>query len=92
MKAKPLFSNVLVLPKEATKQTAGGLIIPDTAQEATMLGTVVAVGNGTPKVPMEVKEGNTVLFSRYLGVEVLVDGKAHLILNQENILAVVEEE
>lgn len=90
MKAKPLNSNVLVLPKEAGQQTAGGLIIMPSAESKTMLGTVVAVGPGTDKMPMEVKEGDTVLFGRYIGVEVVVENTTYLMLNQENILAIIE--
>lgn len=91
MKLKPLFDNVLVLPKGADQRTAGGLIIPETAQEAPLIGTVVAVGAGSSDGPMEVAEGDTVIYAKYVGSEVDVEGVAHLILNQRSILAKVEE-
>lgn len=91
MKLKPLFDNVLVLPKEADQRTASGLIIPTTAQEAPLIGVVIAVGPGTAECPMELKEGDNVIYAKYVGSEVDVGGVAHLILNQRSILAKVEE-
>lgn len=92
MKLKPLFDNVLVLPKEAEQRTAGGLIIPDSAKEPPLIGTVIAVGNGAPGEIMELQKGDTVIYAKYVGADVDVEGVSHIILNQRSILAVIEEE
>ncbi|ABF46524.1 MULTISPECIES: co-chaperone GroES [Deinococcus] len=93
---KPLGDRVLVEIIEETEQkTAGGLYVPDTAKEKSQRGKVVAVGNGKlldngTRVPLEVKEGDTVYFAKYGGTEVNLDGKNYSILNERDILATVE--
>ena len=86
---KPLADRVLIEPKEAEKQTAAGLYIPDTAKEKPQQGTVLAAGPGKKDEPMEVKEGDVVLFGKYAGTEVSVDDKKYLIVKQSDILAIL---
>ena len=88
MTIKPLSDRVLVLPNPAEEKTAGGLFIPDTAKEKPLRGKVVAVGPGTAEVKMEVKEGDTVLYGKYAGTEINVDGTDYLIMKQSDILAI----
>ena len=88
MAIKPLSDRVLVLPNPAEEKTAGGLFIPDTAKEKPLMGKVVAVGTGTAEVKMEVKEGDTVLYGKYAGTEINVDGTDYLIMKQSDILAI----
>ncbi len=89
MKVKPLSDRVLIQPNPAEEKTAGGLIIPDTAKEKPLAGKVVAVGPGTSEVKMEVKAGDQVLYGKYAGTEVTVDGTDYLIMRQSDILAIV---
>lgn len=89
MKIKPLADRVIIEPKAAETQTAGGLFIPDTAKEKPLEGTVVAVGGGTAEVKMEVKVGDTVLYGKYAGTEISHQGKDYLIMKQNDILAVI---
>lgn len=89
MNVKPLSDRVLVLPNEAEEKTAGGLIIPDTAKEKPLAGKVVAVGPGTKDVQMEVKVGDEVLYGKYSGTEITVDGTAYLMMKQSDIMAVI---
>ncbi len=89
MKVKPLSDRVLIEPKAAEEKTAGGLIIPDTAKEKPLEGKVVAVGPGTSEVTMEVKAGDQVLYGKYAGTEITIDGKQYLIMRQSDILAVI---
>lgn len=89
MKIKPLADRVVIEPKAAETQTAGGLFIPDTAKEKPLTGTVVAVGGGTSEVKMEVKVGDTVLYGKYAGTEITHEGKDYLIMKQNDILAVI---
>ena len=91
MTIKPLSDRVLVLPNPAEEKTAGGLFIPDTAKEKPLMGKVVAVGPGTAEVTMEVKEGDTVLYGKYSGTELEVEGEKYLIMRQSDVLAVVEK-
>ena len=84
---KPLADRVLIEPKEAETQTASGIFIPDTAKEKPQQGTVLAAGPGKKDEPMEVKEGDVVLYGKYAGTEVTVDGKKYLIVKQSDILA-----
>ncbi|MBQ0045156.1 MAG: co-chaperone GroES [Bacteroidales bacterium] len=84
---KPLADRVLVEPKEAETKTAGGLIIPDTAKEKPQQGVVIAAGPGKKDEPMEVKVGDTVLYGKYAGTEVALDGVKYLIMKQSDILA-----
>ena len=88
MTIKPLSARVLVLPNPAEEKTAGGLFIPDTAKEKPLMGKVVAVGPGTSEVKMEVKEGDQVLYGKYAGTEINVDGTDYLIMKQSDILAI----
>lgn len=88
MTIKPLSDRVLVLPNPAEEKTAGGLFIPDTAKEKPLMGKVVAVGPGTTDVKMEVKEGDNVLYGKYAGTEINVDGVDYLIMKQSDILAI----
>jgi chaperonin GroES len=86
---KPLADRVLVEPAPAETKTAGGLIIPDTAKEKPMKGKVLAIGNGKPEEPMTVKVGDTVLYGKYAGTEIQVDGKDLLIMRESDIYAVI---
>ena len=89
MNVKPLSDRVLVLPNPAEEKTAGGLIIPDTAKEKPLAGKVVAVGPGTSEVKMEVKAGDQVLYGKYAGQEIQIDGVDYLIMKQNDILAII---
>ncbi len=89
MKIKPLSDRVLIEPNPAEEKTAGGLYVPETAKEKPLAGKVVAVGPGTSEVKMEVKVGDTVLYGKYAGTEVQVEGKDYLIMQQKDILAVI---
>ncbi|MEI6766203.1 MAG: co-chaperone GroES [Bacteroidota bacterium] len=86
---KPLKDRVLVEPAQAEMKTAGGIIIPDTAKEKPQKGTVVAVGNGKKDEPMTLKVGDNVLYGKYSGTEITIDGKAYLIMREEDIYMVV---
>jgi chaperonin GroES len=95
MKIRPLYDRVLVKRLESQERTAGGLYIPDTAKEKPVEALVVAVGHG--KVledgqvrTLDVKPGDKVLFSKYSGNEVKIDGEEHLIMREEDLLAVIE--
>ena len=89
MNIKPLSDRVLIQPNPAEERTAAGLIIPDTAKEKPLAGKVVAVGPGTSEVKMEVKEGDEVLYGKYAGTEVTVEGETYLIMRQSDVLAVI---
>ena len=89
MKIKPLADRVLVVPAPAEEKTIGGIIIPDTAKEKPLKGEVVAVGNGTKDEEMIVKVGDTVLYGKYAGTELELDGNKYLIMRQSDILAVL---
>lgn len=86
---KPLADRVLVEPKEAETKTASGLYIPDTAKEKPQEGKVIAAGPGKKDEPMEVKVGDEVLYGKYAGIEVTVEGKKYLIVKQSDILAIL---
>ena len=88
MNIKPLADRVLILPQAAEEKTIGGIIIPDTAKEKPLMGKVVAVGPGTADVKMEVKEGDTVLYGKYAGTELNIEGVDYLIMKQSDILAI----
>ena len=95
MKIRPLHDRVLVKRLEEQETTKGGIIIPDTAKEKPIEGEVMATGNGKiledGKVrPLDVKKGDRILFGKYSGTEVKIEGNEHLILREEEILAVVE--
>ena len=96
MKIKPLHDRVLIKRVEATTKTAGGIIIPDTAKEKPSQGIIEAVGNGFRAedgkiIPMSVKEGDKVLFAKWAGTEVKVNGEDRVILKESDILGVIEE-
>ncbi|WP_338731578.1 co-chaperone GroES [Mangrovimonas cancribranchiae] len=86
---KPLADRVLVEPVEAETKTAAGIIIPDNAKEKPQKGKVVAVGNGTKDEPMTVNVGDTVLYGKYSGTELKLDGKDYLIMRESDIFAIV---
>ena len=86
---KPLADRVLIEPLEAETTTASGIIIPDNAKEKPQKGNVVAVGKGTKDEPMTVKENDTVLYGKYAGTELKLDGKDYLIMRESDILAIV---
>lgn len=90
MKVKPLADRVLVKQAAAETKTAGGLFIPETAQEKTQQAVVVAVGPGTEKEKMTVKPGDKVLYDKYSGTAVKIDGEDHLILKCSDIIATIE--
>ena len=80
---------MLILPNPAEEKTAGGLIIHDTAKEKPLAGKVIAVGPGTSEIKMEVKVGDQVLYGKYAGQEINVDGTDYLIMKQQDILAII---
>ncbi|WP_121964195.1 co-chaperone GroES [Myroides sp. N17-2] len=86
---KPLADRVLIEPLPAETKTASGLFIPDTAKEKPQRGTVVAVGNGTKDHDMTVKVGDTVLYGKYAGTDLKLDGTDYLIMREDDILAIV---
>ena len=94
MKIKPLHDRVIVKRTEGEDKTKGGIIIPDTAKEKPIEGKVVAVGNGKilksgKTLPMQVKEGDKVLFGKYAGNEIKIDGEEHLIMREDDIIAIL---
>ncbi|MDR2853873.1 MAG: co-chaperone GroES [Prevotellaceae bacterium] len=86
---KPLADRVLVAPAAAEAKTASGIIIPDTAKEKPLKGSVVAVGKGTKDEEMVVKTGDTVLYGKYAGTELEWEGEKYLIMKQSDILAII---
>jgi len=90
MKVKPLADRVLVKLEKNEAKTAGGIIIPDTAQEKTQQGIVVSTGPGTEKEKITVKSGDRIMYDKYAGTQIKVDGEEHLILKMADIIAVVE--
>ncbi len=86
---KPLADRVLIEPVAAEQTTASGIIIPDTAKEKPQKGKVIAVGNGKADEPMTVKVGDTVLYGKYAGTEISVEGKDYLIMRENDILAII---
>ena len=96
MNLKPLDDRIVVKPNEAETQTASGLVIPDTAKEKPQQGEVLAVGPGKRAestgelIPVDISVGDTVLYSKYGGTEVAVDGEDLLVLNGRDVLAIVE--
>lgn len=90
MKIKPLADRVLINPTAAEEVTVAGIIIPDSAKEKPLKGTVLATGEGTKDEAMTVKEGDTVLYGKYAGTEIEIDGNKYLIMRQSDILAVIE--
>lgn len=95
MKLKPLGDRVIVLPKESEEVTKSGIVIPDTAKEKPQEGEVIAVGPGRieegKSIPMDVKVGDRIIYSKYGGTEVKIEGEEHLILRESDILAIIEK-
>lgn len=89
MTIKPLADRVLVKPTAPEEKTASGIIIPDSAKEKPLKGSVVAVGNGTKDEEMVVKTGDNVLYGKYAGTEIDFDGEKYLIMRQSDILAII---
>ena len=89
MNIKPLADRVLIEPAAAETKTIGGIIIPDTAKEKPLQGTIVAVGGGTKDEEMVLKEGDKVLYGKYAGTEIEHEGKKYLIMRQSDVLAVL---
>ena len=95
MKIRPLQDRIIVKRVESEDQTKGGIIIPDSAKEKPMEGKVIAVGNGKvldngQKTTLDVKAGDKVLFSKYAGTEIKIDGEEHLIMREDDILGIIE--
>ncbi len=88
MNIKPLADRVLIEPTAAEETTLGGIIIPDSAKEKPLRGTVLAVGQGTKDDPMVLKEGDKVLFGKYAGTEIELEGVKYLMMRQSDVLAV----
>ena len=92
---KPLADRVLIQIKEAESTTASGLVIPDSAKEKPQEGVVIAAGpgrfDGDDRVPMDIKVGDTVVFSKYGGTELKYDGEEYLLLNSRDVLAIIEK-
>ncbi|MBL7904733.1 MAG: co-chaperone GroES [Bacteroidales bacterium] len=89
MNVKPLADRVLIEPAAAEQKTAGGIIIPDTAKEKPQRGTVVAVGPGKKDEPVTVKVGDVVLYGKYAGTEINVEGRDYLIMRESDIVAII---
>ncbi len=89
MNIKPLADRVLIEPAAAEEKTVGGIIIPDTAKEKPLKGTIVAAGPGTKDEEMQVKVGDVVLYGKYAGTELELDGKKYLIMRQSDVVAVL---
>ena len=89
MNIKPLADRVLVKPAAAESKTASGIIIPDSAKEKPLKGEVLAIGDGTKDEEMVVKAGDTVLYGKYAGTELELDGEKYLIMRQSDILAII---
>lgn len=95
MKVRPLHDRIIVKRLEGEEKTKGGIIIPDTAKEKPIEGRVIAVGNGKRLEdgsvrPLDVKEGDRVLFGKYSGTDIKIDGEEHLILREDDVLAILE--
>ncbi len=95
MKIRPLQDRVIVKRVEEEEKTKGGIIIPDTAKEKPIEGKVVAVGKGKVREdgkvqPLDVKKGNRILFGKYAGTEIKIEGEEHLIMREDDILGVIE--
>ena len=89
MNIKPLADRVLINPAKAEEKTVAGIIIPDTAKEKPLKGEVVAVGEGTKDEKMVLKAGDTVLFGKYAGTEIVVGEEKYLIMRQSDVLAIL---
>jgi chaperonin GroES len=95
MKVRPLYDRLIVRRLEEEEKTKGGIIIPDTAKEKPIEGKVIAAGDGKlkedgTKVPMEVTVGDRILFAKYAGTEIKIDGEEHLMMKEDDVLAIIE--
>ena len=95
MKIRPLNDRVLVIREEEEQKSAGGIIIPDTAKEKPQRGKVIAAGPGKmgddgKRIPLEVKEGDRILFAKYAGTDIKLDGVEHVFMREDDVLSVVE--
>lgn len=95
MNIRPLGDRVVVKSLEVEEKTKGGIILPDSAQEKQQRGKILAVGNGRildngTRVPLDVREGDTVIYSKYGGTEVKIDGESYLIVNERDILGIIQ--
>jgi chaperonin GroES len=94
VRIKPLHDRIIVKRVEEEEKTKGGIIIPDTAKEKPQQGKVVSVGNGRKEdgkvIPLDVKAGDKILFGKYSGTEIKLDGEDHLILREEDVLGIIE--
>ena len=95
VRIRPLHDRVIVQRLEEGEQKVGGIIIPDTAKEKPQQGKVLAAGNGKTKddgkrIPLDVKEGDTILFGKYSGQEIKIDGEEHLIMREDDLLAILD--
>ena len=96
MKIKPLNDRVLVLREEEERESAGGIIIPDTAKEKPQRGKVIAVGSGKfskdgKRIPLDVKSGDRIFFSKYAGTDIKIDGIEHVFMREDDILSTVDK-
>lgn len=89
MNIRPLADRILILPAPAEEKTIGGIIIPDTAKEKPLRGEVIAAGNGTKDEEMVLKAGDHVLYGKYAGTEIELDGTKYLIMRQSDVLAIL---
>jgi len=95
MKVRPLRDRIIVKRLEEEEKTKGGIIIPDSAKEKPIEGKVIAVGDGKikedgTKIPMGIKKGDRVLFTKYGGTEIKIDGEEHLMMKEDDVLAIIE--
>jgi chaperonin GroES len=95
MKVRPLHDRLIVQRLEEEEKTKGGIIIPDTAKEKPIEGKVIAVGAGKvmengKRMPVQVKEGDRILFGKYAGTDIKIEGEDHLIMKEDDIIAIVE--
>ena len=95
MKVRPLRDRIIVKGLEEEEKTKGGIIIPDTAKEKPIEGKVIAVGDGKikedgNKIPLDVKKGDRILFAKYSGTEIKIDGEEHLMMKEDDVLAIIE--
>lgn len=89
MKVRPLHDRVIIEPIESESKTAGGIIIPDNAKEKPQKGTIIAVGNGRKDEPLTVKKGDVVLYGKFAGTDIEIDGKKFLMMRETDVLAII---
>ena len=96
MKINPIHDRIVVLRAAGDDKTKGGLIIPDNAKEKPVRGTVISIGQGKrddvgERIPLDVKEGDEVLFGKYAGTDIEIDGVKHIVLREDDVLAIIED-